>query len=261
MPSGMPIPDFDQGYTNASRKKNPLGGIFPQTPSPYTSSPVGATSIGDVGPTQPGMSIGDYQGTGAAPGGGWNASKGLQAGIAGAGLLTSLFAPPGIDVKGPIKEAQTSARSLGSTSDTLTSQGSQALGPVLHYLSALQSGDPTAILQATMPERRRVIDQYDTAKQSTQFAPRGGGTSASLVGLETAKAKDLAEIGGKARTDAFKAAQDLGTELTKTGVQGKASSTNTLANLIEPIMRASAQDQQSVFGTFSNLASLAMLFL
>lgn len=224
-------------------------------PSTQTTSTIGGIQPGLPSWSSAGGKPGDVAG------GGIDGKKWGQAGVAGAGLLASVLAPPGIDVKGPIKEAQTSARNLGTTSDALTAQGSQALGPVLHYLAALQSGDPSAILQATMPERRRVIDQYDTAKQATQFAPRGGGTSAALMGLETSKAKDLGEIGGKARTDAFKAAQDLGTTLTQQGLSGKSASSSTLANLIQPIMRASEQDQSQVFSTFSNLAGLAMLFL
>lgn len=177
-------------------------------------------------------------------------------------LALSLFAPKdNSNVPGAIKNATTAATNLGTQGVATAAQGSEALAPVLHYLAAVTSGDPQALLQATMPERRRVIDQYDTARQAAQFSPRGGGTSSAVVNANTREAGDLAALGGKARTEGMTTAAQLGAQLTGQGQQSQSASVSHLSNLLGPLMQNKQQDQQSVFNTFSSIASMIGLFI
>lgn len=180
---------------------------------------------------------------------------------AGIGLAGSLLAPDATDVGGPTREAQDAARKLGANASDVLKQGSATISPVLHYLAALNSGDPSAILQATMPERRRVLDQYDTAKQAIRFDPRGGGTSSAMVEANAREASDLAMLGSKARTDSLKMSADLGEALTSQGLQGENAAAGHMANLLGPIMRQQENDQKSTFETFASIAALAMMFI
>jgi len=179
----------------------------------------------------------------------------------GVSLAGSLLAPDSTDIKGPIKEAQAASRTLGTNAASILGQGSTALGPVLHYLAALQSGDPSAVLQATMPERRRVLDQYDTAKQATAFAPRGGGTSSAMVDLGAREASDLSLLGSKAQTDALKMGADLGTNLVGAGLQGENAAASHMTQLLQPIAQQKAQDDKNTWETFANIAMLAAMFI
>lgn len=177
-------------------------------------------------------------------------------------LALSLFAPKDTsNVPGAIGDATAAAKKLGLSGAQTSAQGSEALAPVLHYLAAVTSGDPQALLQATMPARRRVIDQYDTARQAAQFSPRGGGTSSAVVNANTREAGDLAAIGGEAQTKGMETAAQLGSALTGQGQNAQSASVSHLTNLLGPLIRNKEQDQQSVFSTFSSIASLMGLFL
>lgn len=198
---------------------------------------------------------GDFSGGG---GGGFNYGK-LATGLAP--LALSLFAPKDTaNVPGAIGNATAAATQLGASGAATTAEGNAALAPVLNYLAAVTSGDPSALLAATMSERRRVIDQYDTARQAAQFSPRGGGTSSAVVNANTREAGDLASIGANARAEGIKTAAQLGTTLTGQGQNAQSASVSHLTQLLGPLMANKQNDQQSIFSTFSSIASLIGLF-
>ena len=242
--------DYSALFGTTKPRNNPLD--FSRAGGGSRMGPAGS-GIGDVGPVdQPGWS------SGGLGGGGYDWGK-VIGGVAP--LALSFLAPDGIDMAGPTKEAQDAARTLGKTGATQAGQGAEALGPVLHYLAAMTSGDPQALLAATMPERRRVMDQYDTARQASQFAPRGGGTSSALVNLNSREASDLAMIGGKGRSDAMKASADIGTALSTSGAQAQSASASHLTQLLDPLLKQQASDQESVFNTFASIAGMIGMFV
>jgi hypothetical protein len=248
---GSPSPTSPvQGLTQGA-------GNLPSTTLPNTTGTVG-------GSTSWTSQTGQTWGTNAAIEGGDNTerNKKIAAGLGGAAGLAAGFMSGG-DSKGDraLQDALAAAKGLGTTGKTLSGEGQQSLAPVLHYLALLNSGDPQALLEATMPERRRVIDQYDTARQASQFSPRGGGTSSAMVDLNAREAGDLAALGAKARTDSLKMSADLGTNLSQLGAGTQSQSVDHMVNLMKPLLAKEQSNNEDTFKTFANIASIAMMFV
>jgi len=195
-------------------------------------------------------------------GGGWgsNVNWGGVAATA-APLIGSLFAPKSTDIKGPTAEAYSAARNLQAQGAATQAQGAEALGPTLRYLSAIQSGDPSQILAATMPERRRVLDQYDTARQAVQFQPRGGGTSAAMTELNAREASDLAMLAPEARRGALQLGAQLGTSLTGQGLTTQAAATSDLGTLLARQQEQKQRDDANTWQTWASIAAMAAMFI
>lgn len=136
----------------------------------------------------------------------------------------------------PEELLKANAGRLRDKSLDLSAKGSEALGPVLAYFKKLMGDDPSAILEATAPERGRVIDQYDTARKAvSQFAPRGGGASSAVAQSYFSQANQLSDITSSARRDAFNGSAQLGTTLTGLGMsadQLEAADLNTIINAL-----------------------------
>ncbi len=87
----------------------------------------------------------------------------------------------------------------------------EALAPVLNYFKSIASGDPGALLQATMPERGRVIDQYDAARKSASTSmPRSGGATSALLNSYISEANQLSDITAGARKEGINSLANLG---------------------------------------------------
>lgn len=116
-------------------------------------------------------------------------------------------------------------------------QGAEALSPVLAYFKQLMSGDPAAMLQATQPERGKVIDQYDAARKSiAQFAPRGGGQGAAIAGSYVQQAQQLSDITSTARQGAVTGLAQLGPQLQALGLSADQVASMDLSTLINAVL-------------------------
>ena len=196
---------------------------------------------------------------------GSNVNWGNVAGL-GAGVLGSLFAGGSGDngqFGQAITEVQKNARDLGATGKGITAQGLQALGPAQKYFADLLSGNPADVMSATAPERRRVIDQYDTARRSAgQFTPRGGGQASSQQEARSREAGDLATLGADARRGAAGAASQLGLSELNAGVSAEEQATSQLASVLEPLFQQQQSNQKNMLSTVTGIAELAAtLFL
>lgn len=143
-----------------------------------------------------------------------------------------------------------------STSDTRAndffSQSQDILGPVNDYLKAVLGGDPSALMEATKPERRRVIDQYAAAKKAiAEFTPRGGGQATAMNNLAGNQAADLAGITANAKNQGIQAATGLGTNYAAIGAQQQGMAQNALG---QALSGSASQDQARA----QNWQSLAM---
>ena len=129
------------------------------------------------------------------------------------------------------------AAKVGQIGDTLVDSGQGALDPVLNYLKGILGDDPQALLRATQGARGRVIDQYDTARQTiAQFGPRGGGTNAVLAGSRISQANALADVTSTARREAVGQAAALGTGLTGLGLTAAQIEQSDLNTIIQTIL-------------------------
>lgn len=203
-------------------------------------------------------------GTGLPQGGGGWASGVDWGGVAGlaAPIIASFFGGSGPDISKPISEIQGNARALGQTGKDLTAQGMESLGPAQAYFAQLLSGNPADVMSATAPERRRVIDQYDTARRSAaQFTPRGGGQASTQQESRSREAGDLATLGADARRGAAGAAASIGLSETQAGLSAQERSTQQLAQMLEPLFKQQQQNQNSFLSTITGVAQLAAMFI
>lgn len=110
------------------------------------------------------------------------------------------------------------------------------LGPISKYLKDVTGGDRQGLLQATMPERRRVIDQYATAKKAiAEFAPRSGGQASSMNALQAKEAGDLATTTSGARKEGIDTAVNFGSNLNQMGLSAEALAHGDLQSIIQAL--------------------------
>lgn len=113
-----------------------------------------------------------------------------------------------IETIGKLNQQSAKADAKSNQYDMMSTE---ALAPVLQYFKQIASGDPQALLQATMPERGRVIDQYDAARKSAATAlPRSGGATSALLNSYVSEANQLSDITASARKEGMSAAGNLG---------------------------------------------------
>lgn len=144
-----------------------------------------------------------------------------------------------------------SAKGSDTRAEDFFGQSKDILGPVNDYLKAILGNDPAAMMEATKPERRRVIDQYAAAKKAiAEFTPRGGGQATAMNNLAGNQAADLAGITSGAKQNALGLATSLGGQYNATGAAQQGLAQNALG---QALSGSSAQDAQRA----SNWQSLA----
>lgn len=249
MPSGSALTGAND-YSQLPGYGTPLALPSRNTVSSYGSTPSGG---------------GGY--SGSSGGGGVSASDVGNLVSNAAPWLLSLFGPS--DPNKP--KSQASADNLSKMATTLFGQGaslsgtaSSAIAPVLSYLKQVAGGDQSSLDAATQGTRQRVIDQYDTAKQATQFLPRSGGTASAVLGLEGKKASDLSTITANARTEGVKDLASLGTTLNSQALQAEstgASAEDRAFAAYSKLSEDEAKQQQSLGSSIGKTIASVIPFL
>jgi hypothetical protein len=141
----------------------------------------------------------------------------------------------------------------------LRQQGAEALSPVLEYFKQLMGGDPAAMAQATAPERGKVIDQYDAARQSiARFAPRGGGSGSAIAGSYVQQAQQLGDITSRAREGATAGLAQLGPQLQALGLNADQVASMDLNTLIQSVLSGEQLDvtkRGQTFGMWGDIGT------
>ena len=138
----------------------------------------------------------------------------------------------------------------------LAASGAADLNPVLKYFKDLVSGNPTDVLNATTPQRRRVIDQYDTARRSSaQFTPRGGGSASAQQESRAREAGDIASLTSDTQANAATALGALGENERNAGLTAEQQAQQALASALGPLMQQQQANQSGLVSTFQGLAS------
>lgn len=141
-----------------------------------------------------------------------------------------------------LKQQATGAQATGQQ---MTATGSEALGPVLQYFRSLMSSDPQAMLQATQPERGRVIDQYDAARKAiANFGPRGGGTTSTLAQSRFDQAESLGDLTSGVRRSAAGSVAEIGTSLAGLGLTAQDLASRDLNTVINSVMAREGLNMQ-----------------
>lgn len=185
--------------------------------------------------------------------GGWWGEHGSQvSGIAGlvAPLITSLFGDNPYKAKRDtnIDAVTNLAKTLAAQGGDLSGKGEQALAPVLQYLMAVTGADPAALNTAVQPEKARVLDLYDTARKSLQFAPRGGGQASATLQAGTRTASDISTLTAEARRTGVRDLGNLGKGLLDTGVGETNAAARNYGDAAALYGRASDAQAQSLGG-------------
>lgn len=143
----------------------------------------------------------------------------------------------GIDYTDPdsiAKGVGAGAQALDQRGQTLSATGMDALSPVLGQLMKLFSGDENAIGDATRPQVKGVLDQYDAARRSiAQFAPRGGGRETALATSRFSEASDIGNIRSNAVTSATQQLSTIGASLLNAGENEQTQSLSSLMGLLQ----------------------------
>lgn len=167
-------------------------------------------------------------------------------------LLAGLAPSSGGDVTGQAGTIQARAGAEFTTGQQLAGTGGEALNQALQYYRQLLSGDPALLASATAPERRRVIDAYDTAKRAAEFAPRGAEAGA-MLNLGAKQASDLATLPLAARANAAQQLGQVGTWAAQLGTTAESSAQQSLAQALYPLLHQRDVDHQSIASTFAGL--------
>lgn len=195
-------------------------------------------------------------------GGGSSGGDGSSFDWAGLGKVAAPFVAsafgPGNPYKGDLNTLATQAMSAG-TADKAA--GTSALAPVLKYLQAIVGGDPTAVMEATAPQRARIIDQYDTARKAITQQPRGGGQASGALNLEAKKASDLATTASSARSDAVKEAGSIGTSLFQTGAQEQSSARDTAMRAFQSLSQGQDKSNAEIGSAIGAALPFILAFL
>lgn len=195
-------------------------------------------------------------------GGGFSTREKWGFGLAGAGaLLPALFGGSDSGLGQTEKQLQSLTDLSTSNAKSADQNGADLFAQIMPYLKAVSGGDRQAILGATMPERKRVIDQYATARKAiAEFSPRSGGTAASMNELQGNEASDLSMIGANARTQGVAQAGSLAQTLASLGLSERGQAMSGL-NSIAGIQQARQQSAQAGAGQFGQALGLMSGFL
>lgn len=224
----------------------------------------GAASRGASGAASGAITGSIVPGLGTLAGGVIGGAGGFLSGLFGGGDKADTNAIDPI-----LKSLQDKSADAGTQGKQLSGMGADALAPVLDYFKKVLGNDPSAIMQATQPQRGRVIDQYDTARKSiANFAPRGGGSSEAYAGSYVSEGQDLSALTSQARTEATGQAAQLGTALEGLGLSAQQLQSADLNTIIQAILSKqgldlikSGQNKQMAAGLAEGLGTLLGLSL
>lgn len=161
---------------------------------------------------------------------------------------------------GPLDALNKNAQGATDLSKSLGMEGSDLFGPAAAYLKKILSGDRQQLLEATAPERHRVIDQYATAKKAlAEFTPRGGGQAGSMNRLQAQEASDLSGIGSAARAAATTTGLSAGLNAQGLGLQASGIAANDYTGILDFMQKQNELKAQSSAALGQGLGSLIPL--
>lgn len=150
-----------------------------------------------------------------------------------------------IDPNSPEGMLQERAKKLQGRADVQMEEGTNALNTSLNYYSDILGSDPGAALEATKAERGRVVDQYDTARQSiAEFGPRGGGTTSALANSRIQQGNQLSDIGAGLKSQAAAGAADIGATIAGIGMTQEQIASADLNTVIDSMLTQQGLEQQ-----------------
>lgn len=158
--------------------------------------------------------------------------------------------------------ALSGSKDLISQGKDLTTEGSDALHPVIQQFMDLLSGDREAVDAAIAPEERSVLDQYDVSRRAIgEFGPRGGGATSTIAQSRFKQAGDITTLRSSVRRDAASSLAEIGSRLTAQGIGAQTGGINGFMNLLQQALESKGQDLQTMGQLGEGLGTILSLFL
>lgn len=136
-------------------------------------------------------------------------------------------------------------KQLQGKADVQQEEGMNALNTSLDYYGDILGNDAGAAMDATKAERGRVIDQYDTARQSiAEFGPRGGGTTSALANSRIQQGNQISDIGANQKAQAAQATADIGATIAGIGMTQEQIASADINAVIDSMLAQQGIDVQ-----------------
>ena len=129
-----------------------------------------------------------------------------------------------MDIFGPTKAEKSAMDALNSSSGVAVQQGEGDTTAASKWYQDILSGDPTKQAQAIAPQTAAAQEGAQQQKnQASQFAPRSGGMTATMSGLDENTRAQLIKLLGSLTTSSASGAAGLGSSLLTSGMSGQAA--------------------------------------
>lgn len=163
-----------------------------------------------------------------------------------------------VDPNSPEGMLQSRSKQLQGRADVQQEEGMGALNTSLNYYQDILGNDPGAALDATKAERGKVVDQYDTARQSiAEFGPKGGGTTSALANSRIQQANATSDIGANLKSQAAAGAADIGATIAGLGMTQEQLASADLDTVLNALLTREGFDVQKSGQKSSMWAGLA----
>jgi len=149
-------------------------------------------------------------------------------------------------------QAGSTASGLGASSGRLLNFGQDRLQDASQFLSPLLSGDRSAALSATSPERGQITSFFRGAGRRIREESRGGVRDLAIAQNARDKAGALAQLIPSLRLGAAGASANLGTATAQTGIAGQQASGGLFAQLAGAL-QSGRLDEGRLQGLFAQL--------
>ena len=147
-----------------------------------------------------------------------------------AGTVANPLPLQGINSKGIAQDNSTFIKSLEGLTGAQGSNflgagasqaksGTDAIAPVLSFLTSLVKGDQADVTQAAQPEIDQITQQFDQIRNLVSLQPRGGGKTSALAEAPFQKSAQIQRTEGGLRSNAANQLGSLGTTLAGLGLQ------------------------------------------
>lgn len=160
-------------------------------------------------------------------------------------------------------QAQTDlAKQQTATSEYGLQQLKSSLPDVTNFFKALLSGDSTTVMKAIGPEVSTLTSEYESAgKASAEFAPRGGGRTASLEEAPFTEAADITKLVEGAQTEGATGLLEIDQLLSQLTVGSGSAASSTLDSLATSLNEQKKQQTEGAGALGAAAGSLIALLV
>lgn len=164
----------------------------------------------------------------------------------------------GVNYDSITRQISERAGKKSARADALGAEADESMALVTDYFRKLAGGDAAAVAQATQPQRARVIDQYDTARNAiANFGPRGGGSTSASAMSRISQANQISDITAGAQADGADKLANIGMAQEGLALSAEQLASADMNTLISAVLNREGLDAQKSAGKGQMAAGLA----